>query len=55
MGFTKFGTPKRKKCSMCAEMIPEEAKKCSHCQELQAINIVTSVEENNVEGTDANT
>jgi len=24
-----------KKCPMCAEMIPKEAKKCAHCQEMQ--------------------
>ena len=33
--FSHVGRPKLKKCAMCAEMIPEEAKKCSHCQELQ--------------------
>lgn len=33
--FSQFGRPKTKKCSMCAETIPEEAKKCSHCHELQ--------------------
>ena len=27
-------TRKRKQCPMCAEMIPEEAKKCSHCNEI---------------------
>jgi hypothetical protein len=27
--------PKMKKCTMCAEMIPKEAKKCAHCHEMQ--------------------
>lgn len=26
-----------KKCRMCAEMIPEEAKKCAHCHEMQEL------------------
>lgn len=31
--FSGLGRRKMKQCPMCAEMIPEEAKKCSHCQE----------------------
>lgn len=27
--------PEMKRCTMCAEMIPKEAKKCAHCLELQ--------------------
>jgi len=33
--FSSYGGPKMKKCSMCAEMIPEEARKCAHCQTMQ--------------------
>jgi len=33
--FSFYDRRKMKKCTMCAEMIPEEAKKCVHCQEMQ--------------------
>jgi hypothetical protein len=32
--FTRLGRAPMKTCPMCAELIPGEAKKCSHCHEL---------------------
>lgn len=32
---TPFFEREMKKCPMCAEMVPKEARKCSHCQEIQ--------------------
>lgn len=32
--FSTLGRRPKKVCPMCAELIPEEAKKCSHCHEL---------------------
>lgn len=32
--FHSIGVEKKKKCPMCAEKIPEEARKCSHCGEV---------------------
>jgi hypothetical protein len=32
--FNAIGSRKKMKCPMCAELIPEEAKKCSHCHEI---------------------
>ncbi len=32
--FITLGRPPVKTCPMCAELIPGEAKKCSHCHEL---------------------
>jgi len=29
--------PEMKMCTMCAEMIPKEAKKCAHCHEMQEL------------------
>jgi len=33
--FNPFTPLKMKKCTMCAERIPKDAKKCSHCLEMQ--------------------
>ena len=40
-----LGVSRTKKCSMCAETIPAEAKKCSHCLELQVRPALQPVEE----------
>jgi hypothetical protein len=32
-----FAPMMKKKCTMCAEMIPKEAKKCAHCHEMQEL------------------
>lgn len=49
--FKQFSRPQLKKCKMCAEMIPKEAKKCSRCLELQdndESQVLTKIDKPNI-------